>query len=170
MALINDSSVRFIGQYERIQSKRERFFSRVGSPVVDEFSAVYDRSGVLQLEKTGEHSLYDEIQSHKDSTDIQMILNRYFNGDPAVLSRVQGAYMDIVGMPTNVHEAMALVDNARADFAKLPPSVKELFGNDPNQFLASIGSPEWLEKMQVPVDDLHAADSVVKEVVENGES
>lgn len=129
---------------------REAFRSSgVGSGVVQLFRAEYDKTGVLQLVPDGEHDLYAEIQSHAASTDMQLILSRYFSGDPSVLSRVQGAYMDITGMPDNIHDALALMDNAKSDFDRLPPAIRDKFGNDVNQFLSLLGTEQWFEAMQI---------------------
>lgn len=123
-----------------------------GSPVVPLYRSQYNKDGVLELIEDGQHDLYAEIQSHAASTDMQLILDRYFNGDPSALSRVQGVYADITDMPTTIHEAMTIMDNARKDFETLPPVIKEQFGNDANQFLAQMGTDDWLAKMQLPVD------------------
>ena len=141
----------FETQYQRIfdPDKRRRFAANPGSGVVKEYTARYKQDGVLELVETGEHDLYADIQSHKDSCDLQLIINRYFNGDPAALSRVQGVYMDVSEMPDNIHQAMQLMDNARRDFDTLPVDIKAKFGNDPNQFLATLGTEQWFENMQV---------------------
>lgn len=127
----------------------ERHITASGEALVPTYSPQYNKAGALELVQDGEHNLYEEIQSHRDSTDLSLIINRYFNGDPMALSRVQGAYMDITGLPDNIHEAMTLVDNARRDFEGLPPEIKQLFGNDANQFLSSLGTEDWFSKMQV---------------------
>lgn len=159
-------SYHFTSQFDRLYgADRKRRFSNTGSGVVVTYSPSYDSDGILQLEASGTHNLYDEIQSHRESTDLALIISRYFNGDPGVLSRVQGVYADISEMPRNIHEAMSLMENARSDFFKLPPDIKEQFGNDPNQFLASLGSAEWLTKMQVPAKDLDPSDAFVQEKV-----
>ena len=141
----------FETQYQRIfdPDKRCRFTANPGNGVVKEYTAQYRQDGVLELVETGEHDLYADIQSHKDSCDLQLIINRYFNGDPAALSRVQGVYMDVSEMPDNIHQAMQLMDNARRDFDTLPVDIKAKFGNDPNQFLAMLGTEQWFENMQV---------------------
>lgn len=146
-------AIKFQTQFQRRFEERRTFPTNVGSPVVLTYAPEYDKQGNLQLVQDGEKDLYAEIQSHKDSTDLALILNRYFNGDPMALSRVQGAYMDVTGMPTNLHEAMSLVDNARRDFDTLPVDIKQLFDNDANKFLATLGSPEWFEKMQVKKEE-----------------
>lgn len=146
---------------DRLRSgDRVRFLSESGSPLQQKYVASYDKYGVLQLDPDGEHNLYEDIQSFRASTDMNLILSRYLNGDPSVLSRVQGFYMDISEMPTNVHEAMTLMDRARSDFDKLPVDIKEKFNFDSNQFLASLGTDEWFDKMQVkqPVSETPAVD------------
>lgn len=144
-------AVMFESQFARLYDpeKRKRFPSIVGKGLKDEFTAAYNKDGTISLVKTGEHDLYADIQSHKDSCDLQTIIRQYFNGDPAALSRVQGVYMDVTAVPDNIHEAMQLIDNARKDFDSLPVDVKQKFDNDANKFLASLGTADWFEKMQV---------------------
>lgn len=127
-------------------------YSEPGSGVVPLFTASYDKQGVLQIVEDGYHNLYDEIQSHRNATDINMIVDRYFSGDPTALSRVQGTYMDVSGLPDNIHDAMTLMDNARRDFDTLPPEIKANFDNDVNQFLAQLGTEDWFRAMQIATD------------------
>lgn len=56
-----------------------RVIHHSGNPIMKKFTPEYDKEGNLQLRETGEHDLYAEIQSYKDSTDLALILNRYFN-------------------------------------------------------------------------------------------
>lgn len=124
--------------------------SEEGNCIVPLYRADYTKEGVLELKEDGEHDLYADIQSHVASTDLNMILERYFSGDPTALNRVQGTYMDVTRVPDNYHEAMAMIDNARKDFAQLPPEVKERFNNDANQWIAALGTADWFDKMQMP--------------------
>lgn len=138
-----------------------------GSPVVQLYRSQFRKDGTLELIPDGEHDLYAEIQSHAASTDIQMILQRYFNGDPAALSRIQGVYADVTEMPKDIHQAMQMMDTARADFARLPVDIKELFDNDANQWLASLGTADWYSKMGVssPVESPADVVSVAPDTV-----
>lgn len=124
--------------------------SEVGCGVVPLYRADYTKEGVLELKEDGEHDLYADIQSHAASTDIHMILDRYFAGDPEALNRVQGSYIDASEVPDNYHEAMSLLYNARKDFLTLPPDIKEKFNNDPDQWIAALGTADWFAKMQMP--------------------
>lgn len=155
---------------ERVASADEFWLypvSEEGCGIVQLYRADYTKEGVLELKEDGEHDLYADIQSHVASTDLNMILERYFSGDPTALNRVQGTYMDVTQVPDNYHEAMAMIDNARKDFAQLPPEVKERFNNDANQWIAALGTADWFDKMQVSsvsaeqfADDTHVDGAV----------
>lgn len=139
---------KFETQFARRGDKR--VFATVGDPLVKQYVAERDSDGVLLLNEAGGHDLYADIQSYAASCDLQVIVNRYFNGDPGALSRVQGVYADLDGMPDNIHEVYNLMQRAQVDFGSLPVDIQAKFGNDPMQFLATLGSAEWLEKMQMP--------------------
>lgn len=141
--------------------------SRPGNPDVQEYRAVYDAQGVLRLEPSGVHDLYGEIQSYAASTDLSVIINRYFNGDPGALSKVQGFYGDISGMPTSIHEAYNLMERAKVDFHRLPVEIQSKFDNNPMQFLSSLGTPEWADKMGLVAAAAPPAKDVVKDAVDN---
>ena len=154
----------FRSQYQA--RAEQRYHASVGSPEVQQYRPMYDSDGVLQLEPTVTHDLYAEIQSYAASCDLQYIINRYFNGDASALSRVQGVYADLTGMPDSIHGVYNLMQQARADFGALPAEIKDKFGNDVMRFLASLGTPEWRDAMQikakpeVPTDGEAAKDVV----------
>lgn len=144
----------------------QRYHASVGSPEVQEYRPSYDSDGVLQLEPTSTHDLYAEIQSYAASCDLQYIINRYFNGDPAVLNRVQGVYADLSGMPDSIHGVYNLMQQAKADFGALPADIKDKFGNDVMRFLSSLGTPEWRDAMQIREKEVAPVDGeATKDVV-----
>lgn len=149
----------------------QRYHASVGSPEVQEYRPSYDADGILQLEPTSTHDLYAEIQSYAASCDLQYIINRYFNGDPGALSRIQGVYADLTGMPDSIHEVYNLMQQARVDFGALPADVKDRFGNDVMRFLSALGTQEWRDAMQirekeVPPVDGEATKDVVHDALE----
>lgn len=164
--------MKFPHQYDRlnvVREKRPAFRTAVGSGIIPTYIPHLEKDGTLTLVQDGEHDLYEEIQSHKDSTDLQLIINRYMNGDPTVLSRVQGAYGDFSEMPQSMHEAYDLMRKAEHDFKKLPAEIQASFDNDPTKFIMSLGSDEWLEKMQISKVAEPIAPAVQEdEVVQNG--
>lgn len=137
----------FDSQFERRGKSSVKAGS--GNPITTRYRATYDDKGVLHLVPSGTHDLYAEIQSYAASTDLATIIARYFNGDPSALSRVQGTYMDLTGMPGNVHEVYNMMAKAEEDFHTLPAEIQAKFGNDPVRFLSTLGSPEWMAAMQI---------------------
>lgn len=63
-------------------------YQEPGDPIKIVFSPRYTDDGVLDLVPTGSENLYEYIQSHKESTDIHVLLDRFANGDVDVLSRM----------------------------------------------------------------------------------
>lgn len=115
----------------------------VGSRVKQLYAPVYDDRGVLHLREAGKHDLYGEIQSHRDSVDIHVLLTRYRNGDESALSRIQGAYGDFTQMPTTFAEALNTFLAARSYFDGLPVDVRSKFGHDFNRFISAFDSPTF---------------------------
>lgn len=89
------------------------------------------------LVKVGETDLQDYIQSFADECDVTRIVQRYANGDTAVLQRVQGVYCDVSGVPTDLTTAFETVSAARAYYEGLPEAARREFGSL-GKFLDSI--------------------------------
>lgn len=53
----------------------------LGDPEKILYSAKFDEKGVMDLVETGRENLYEYIQSHKESCDIHVILERFARGD-----------------------------------------------------------------------------------------
>ena len=65
---------------------RKRITSIPGDRFADTYSLKVQDSGEKTLEKTGKVDVYAKIQSYKDSCDINVILERFVNGDESALS------------------------------------------------------------------------------------
>lgn len=129
--------------------KHPRFSSNVGETVRVEYSSRFNDDGVLELFESGSSDLSEYIQSFRDSTDINVILTRYLNGDPSALERVQGVYADVSMAPRSYAEALNFIHQGESDFNTLPVEVKEKFGNNYYVWLSSIGSQDWFDKMKI---------------------
>lgn len=128
-------------------------YTNPGNRIKTLYGPVFDDNGVMSLIETGKTDLYAEIQSHADSVDIHVILDRFAKtGDPGVLSRVQGAYGDFTQMPRTFAEALNTMVAAEQYFFGLPVEVRAQFGHDFHQFLASMDSPDFARKMGIAVD------------------
>lgn len=128
-----------------------RVIANPGNPIKTLYGPKFDKNGVMHLVETGKHNLYDEIQSHADSVDIHVLLQRFAQGDVGVFSRVQGAYGDFTQMPSTFAEALNVMIAAEQYFNGLPVDVRAKFGHDFHQFVASMDSPTWIDDMGIDV-------------------
>lgn len=135
--------MKFNTQYD----SHARVHCNPGNPVKDVYSAYYDSDGVLQFEVSGQEDLYGFIQSHAESCDIHVILERFAAGETDVLSKAQGFYMDSSDMPKTYMEVLNSVLAGESAFASLPAEIKQKFGNSFSTWLASFESPDFAEKM-----------------------
>lgn len=141
------------------------FNTCVGDREVIDYAPEYDDNGDWHLIETGKHSLYDEIQSHKDSVDINKIIRRFEAGEVDVLQKVQGVYGDFSDVPSNFAELLNTVDRGREMFDSLPIEIKEKFGQNFVAFMQSFGTDEWCSKMGMVSSQENApAEQTEKEV------
>nr|CDL65858.1 unnamed protein product [uncultured bacterium] len=127
-----------------------RVFQRPGDPIKVVYSPRYDENGVLDLQPTGEENLYDFIQSHAQSTDIHVILDRFASGETDVLSQIQGFYADASDMPKTYAEVLNAVIAGEQTFDRLPVEIKQKFGNSFSTWLSSMDNPDFAERMGFP--------------------
>ena len=90
---------------------------------------------------SGVNNRYDEIQSHRESVELSVLLQRYAQGDETALNKVQGVYEDIVDSPKTLADIYEYVKDAENSFNDLPPD-SEIFSIIP--LLSSGGKPERL--------------------------
>ena len=131
----------------RTMYDRVRVTSNTGDPIVIEYTARFDENGNLELVESGKRNLYQEIQADKDVCDINKIIARYRAGDESVLQRRQGFFADATQFPKNYAEMLNIVINGEREFDSLPVEVKNKFDNDFAKFVASIGTPDWFDKI-----------------------
>lgn len=129
--------------------ERVRFFSNSGDRFKKTYSLRVDEDGVLGLVETGKDDLYAEIQSHADSVDIDLLINRYINGDASALSNRFGSYGDFTDIPNNYAAVLNTLMKAEEYFNSLNPGVRSNFNNSFSQFIASLGSDAFLQKLGI---------------------
>lgn len=134
---------------------RTPVYQEPGNPEKLVYSPRYSDTGVLDLVVTGKENIYDYIQSHKESTDIHVLLERFANGEEDVLSRMQGFYGDVTSMPKTYAEVLNAVIAGEETFARLPVEVKQRFDNSFAVWLSSMDSPDFSERMGIaPIDQM----------------
>lgn len=127
--------------------RQPRVRSQAGDFEKEEFIGRYDDRGHLCLEPTGKTNLYEFIQSFADSVDINIIMSKAQNGDPTVLSRVQGVYADISDMPKTMADLLNKVKAGEDAFNDLDVDIRAAFNHSLSEWMATAGTAEWCEKM-----------------------
>lgn len=134
-------------QFENQFRDHKRFLTGVGSREKITYEARYNPKGQLELHEKGKEDWYGYIQSHKDSVDIHLILERFQRGDVDVLNRVQGFYGDITSMPSTFADALNIVRSSEEFFNSLPVEERAKFNHNFSEFLASFDTPDNLARL-----------------------
>lgn len=85
-------------------------------------------------------------QSHKDETNVNLILRRYQKtGMINFVNSQKGAYMDTD--PIEFQDAMNMIIQANNMFESIPSGIRKRFSNDPKEFYEFLHNPENEEEM-----------------------
>lgn len=133
--------MKFRNQYEKIPS--EQFATAPGNPIRQDY--VSDEEG--NPVPSGTTNVYAEIQSHRASVELSTLLQRYVAGDETALNKIEGIYADVVDAPSSLQEFHERVRAAEEYFRDLPEGLRKLFNDDPLQYVMSIGTTEFLDKV-----------------------
>lgn len=144
----------FRTSFSRFDEKRPRFPSVSGTKEKILYHLVYSDNGVKKLDVCGCTDLYAEIQSHRESTDLSIILSRL---DPNQVSNMASSYsfndlleseiINVTQLPKNAGEMLNLVRSGQNLFDGLPIEVREMFNYSMEKFVSSFGSKEFAEKI-----------------------
>ncbi len=154
--------------FPTMYDKRTRVHCDSGNAMKKVYKPSVGDDGVLELVDAGQESLYDYIQSWKDSVDINVILARFANGDVDALSKVQGAYGDFTQFPTTYAEILNRVNQGKLMFDDLPLALREKYNFDFGQFMAAMDRQDFWDQFKLPddvVDPEGDGESVVGGVV-----
>lgn len=151
-----------------------RVYANPGDPEKTIYSPVFQDDGTFDLKPSGKEDLYAFIQSHADSVDIHVLLERFARGDITALSKVQGTYGDFTTLPKTYAELLNVVIQGEQQFMELPVDLRARFDHDYRKWLAAMDDmPNWMSLMGIePVQDSAPAPDpvVVPEAVEKLES
>lgn len=136
--------------------------SNPGSRFRKSYIGKRDVNGKLDLHCTGRVDQYAIIQADKESTDINLILSRFAEGDSTALSRMQGIYADFTGLPDSYVGMINMIENGKRAFDGLPVAMKQVFDNDFVKMLAFFDEAPFLDKDsgEAAVSETDAAASV----------
>lgn len=121
---------------------REDVCSSCGSPFRDLYA--FDEKG--ELFKSGTENRYELIQSHKASTELATLLQRYAQGDETALNQSPMFFDDATQYPSTFAELYERMQEAERSFNGLPDGLREMFNNSPVEFWQSVGTPEFIAK------------------------
>lgn len=153
--------VKIFTPYE--DEKPKRLPNEPGNIIEPQYRERYDENGNAYLEQVGEINTYEKIQSYKDEVDPMSILARYTAGDTTVMAN-PGWYIDTSKLPANYIEWRNLMNEQKEKFETLPLEIRNKFNNNFDQWAATAGEPEWIEKMGImPNQDADAADQKAAE-------
>lgn len=155
--------------FDNLYRDRKRVFSVPGSSEVPTYRPVIGDSGAIDLIQDGMINIYDEIQSHKDSCDINLMIKRFENGDLTALGTPRDpVYMDVTDMPKTYAELYQKVIDAKKEFNALPLDLREKFDFDPDKYISQMGTSSWFDIMQdyyKPAPDPTVADPTIPDPV-----
>lgn len=129
----------------RTKYERVRVFTCPGNEVEIEYELQVNDRGIKVPVEVGKINVRDEINSYRDSVDLQILLQRYMNGEKDVLNRRAASYFDATDMPNSLAEAYKMAENGKSMFEKFSPEIKEKFNNDYGQFLDQIGTKKFYD-------------------------
>ena len=127
--------------------EHEHFLTNGGNREKIVYGACYNDNGRLVIEEKGREDWYGYIQSHKDSVDIHVLLQKFQNGDTEVMNRVQGFYGDITGYPSTLAGALNIVRSGEDFFNSLPVDERAKYNHNFAEFLASFDTPDNLRRL-----------------------
>lgn len=131
------------------------FYHRNKNPVIvpaptgaaTEPELMLNTEGAGSLEQVGERRSYELIQSYKQETDINYLVQRYMSGDTSVLQRVQGLYTDISDAPESLIEAQERIKTAERIYNTLPAEAAQAVGNAANMLDWMVNKADELHKL-----------------------
>ena len=91
--------------YVDLSRELEDVFTEIPPYAKDEKGVFINPTSEPVLKKTGQINVQEKIQSCLDDVDIYKILERVaYSGDEGYLKQVQGVYMDIGDIPTDLND------------------------------------------------------------------
>lgn len=121
-------------------------FSNPGDPIHIIYGPKVNDDGTIDLVEIGKENTDDIIESHRESTDMNVILDKIAAGDVSVLEQRKGMYGDFTEMPKTYAEALQMQIDAEKMYNELPVEIKNKFDNDKNKFFATAGTEDWFDK------------------------
>lgn len=122
----------------------DAFISNAGQRMKPEYIGEPDENGVIHLVKVGETDLVELHQRDAFANDVNVLYQRFCNGDITALSQNQGTFMDALGMPRDLRGMYDMVEGYRKIYDNLKPEQKQDYPFE--KWLEDAGSESWLKR------------------------
>ena len=136
------------GILQDIPEMRVTVFSSSGSPVKDKFIMEVTSKGYPSLRKTGEHNVYDEIQSYREGCDLAAILQSFGNEcprfNPLGFEEAEGFVNDFSDV-SNLGDLVNDGEAVKQFFNELPLEVRDCFDNSVHKFARDFTNEGFLQ-------------------------
>lgn len=148
-----------LSQYRK---KINRIYQNPGSTEHKLYSSKFNDDGILELIECGSEHIPSMIQSHAESVDINVILQRYAEGDEAALRRRQMLFGDFTLVPKTYADVLNLAIRGEEYFLSLPLDIREKYDHDFGKYLA-----EMSKLQDVPADGVKGSSQPFTEEADN---
>lgn len=128
----------------RTQYDHQAVISQPGERFQDTYNSIVTDTGSIDLEVSGKRDLYSYIQSHADSVDINLIVQRYASGDGNALNQRNPLYGDFTVYPKTYAEMQQRFIDAENLFMSLKPDDRAKYNHNVSEFISDIGSERWM--------------------------
>lgn len=146
-------------KFKKLYEKHDRCVSTAGEQYKKEYQLDINSNGEYVLKECGKTDLQEYIQSHADSVDINLMIERYTMGDTDALNKIQGFYADVSGMPVSMVDMLNIHNKGKMLFETLPQEIRKVYDNNYVKFLQS---PDLYEKMRQQASDSYVDKSSEK--------
>ena len=107
----------------------DNYFSPSGSKTKTKHILKVDPDGSRYLIEDGIVDVYEQIQSFKDSCDIETIIKRVQAGESDLLNMNPGIYTDVAAIPEDLISSYKAFDRASEYYRELPADIRTKFGS-----------------------------------------
>lgn len=108
---------------------KDDFTSPSGSKTKVKHILKIDPDGTRRLVEDGIIDVYEQIQSFKESCNIESIIKRVSNGEIDLLNINPGIYTDVAAIPEDLISSYKAFDRASDYYRNLPADVRGKFGS-----------------------------------------
>lgn len=119
------------------------FVCNPGSRFEPECIGEPDENGIIQLVEVGQKDLVAMHQRDADLNNVNVLYERFCNGDISALSRMQGSYLDAIGLPRDLRGVYETAENFRRAYDNLSPEQKQKYTFE--RFMSEAGSESWIK-------------------------